>query len=319
MVGRAKPADWGTERDTTTSEAAPTPPAERVRAPLPADKPRVADPPAPSAPRPPSRSPEPNRHNPTFGPDYWLLGLGASVPALLSAVVLLLSAGLLPRLPQVPLNLALGAVLVLLGVGAVFAHANDYPAWTQPGVALLPILTLFLPAATLRGQVVTRINGDPDRMVAAPLVAIWLLLAAATLVCAIVAVVIGRHAPSFSGMALLPAPLMLSWLILLAPPFEEAAVLNALGCALALTALTTFVGWLVPVSWRPAAPAMAYVLQFALFIALGTTWPVLNGALRPVIALDLALFVSLVFLVLFVPFCAAWLRKRWYTVERLIG
>jgi hypothetical protein len=220
----------------------------------------------------------------------------------------------------VPLGLVLGALLVLLGVGAVFAHANDYPAWTQPGVALLPILTLFLPAATLRGEVVTQINGDPDRAVVAPLVAIWLLLAAATLVCAIVVIVIGRHAPSFSGLALLPAPLMLSWLILLAPPFEEVAVMNALGCSLALAALATFVGWLAPVAWRPAAPALAYVLQFALFVAMGIGWPTLTGALQPVIVLDLALLVALVFLVLFVPLCAAWMRHRgWSAVERLMG
>jgi hypothetical protein len=211
-------------------------------------------------------------------------------------------------------------VLVLLGVGAVFAHANDYPAWTQPGVTLLPILTLFLPAAVLRGQVVARINGDPDRMVAAPLVAIWLLLAAATLVCAVAAVVVGRHAPSFCGVALLPAPLMLSWLILLAPPFEEAEVLTALGSALALTALTTFLAWLLPTVWRPAAPAVAFALQFAQFILLRIGWPSFSGALRPVIALDLALYLALVLAVLFAPFCATWLRNRgWSAVARLAG
>src|SRR4051812_35443908 len=81
-----------------------------------------------------------NRHNPTFGLDYWVLGLAAALPSLCCALALLASAGLLPRVPQVPVGLALGGVLLLLGVGAVFAHANDYPAWTQPGVGLLPIL-----------------------------------------------------------------------------------------------------------------------------------------------------------------------------------
>jgi hypothetical protein len=157
-------------------------------------------------------------------------------------------------------------------------------------------------------------------MVAAPLVAIWLLLAAATLVCAVVAVVVGRHAPSFCGTALLPAPLMFSWLILLAPPFEEAGVLAALGSALALAALTTFLAWLLPTAWRPAAPAVAFVLQFAQFILLGIGWPSFGGALRPVIALDLALYLALVFLVLFAPFCATWLRNRgWSAAVRLVG
>jgi hypothetical protein len=320
MVGRAKPAEWEHDSDTTPREAAPAPRAENVRTSLPADKPRPTDNAAPIVQRPSSRTLEQVRHNPTFGLDYWVLGLGASLPSLLCALVLLASAGVLPHVPQMPLGLVLGGVLVLLGVGAVFAHANDYPAWTQPGVTLLPILMLFLPAATLRGEVITRINGDPDRAVVAPLVAIWLLLAAATLVCAIVAIVIGRHAPSFSGMSLLPAPLILSWLILLAPPFEESEVITALGCSLALAALTTFVGWFAPTAWRPAAPVLAYVLQFALFTVLGIGWPSLSGALRPMIVLDLALFVGLVFLVLFVPFCATWLRHRgWSAVERLIG
>ncbi|MFN8541942.1 MAG: hypothetical protein U0232_31245, partial [Thermomicrobiales bacterium] len=305
---------------TTPREAAPAPRAASVRTPPPAEKSRPTESSALNTQRPAARSLESERHNPTFGIDYWVLGLGASLPAFLCAVVLLASAGFLPRVPQLPLGLALGGVLVLLSVGAVFAHANDYPAWTQPGVTLLPILVLFLPAATLRGEVVTRINGDPDRAVIAPLLATLLLLAAATLVCAIVAIVIGRHAPSFSGLSLLPAPLMLSWLILLAPPFEESEVINALGCSLALAALTTFIGWFAPAAWRPAAPALAYVLQFALFVALGIGWPTLSGALRPVIVLDLALLVGLIFLVLFIPLCAAWMRRHgWRAVERLMG
>ena len=261
-----------------------------------------------------------DRHNPTFGLDYWVLGLAAALPALCCALALLASAGSLPRVPQVPVGLALGGVLVLLGVGAVFAHANAYPAWTQPGVGLLPILTLFMPVAILRGQIVTRINGDPDRMAAAPLAATWLLLASATIVCAVVAIAIGRHAPSFSGMTLLPAPLILAWLILLAPPFEEVEVINALGCALALTALATFLGWLMPAAWRPAAPAAALGLQFILFWLLRIAWPSFGGALRPLIALDIALYVALVLLVLLVPFCAVWLRDEgWSAAERLWG
>lgn len=258
--------------------------------------------------------------NPTYGLATWPLGLAAATPALLCAVALLASAGLLPRLPQVPVGLALGGVLLLLGVGAVFAHANDYPAWTLPGVGLLPILAIFLPAATLRGEVIARVNGDPDRMVVAPLAVIWLLLAAAAIVCAVVAVVTGRHSPSFSGTALLPAPLILSWLILLAPPFEERGVISAVGCALALAALTTFFCWLVPAAWRPAAPAVALGLQFILLTVLGIGWPALGGALRPIIALDIALFAALVLQVLFVPFCAAWMRQHgWAAAERLFG
>ena len=265
-----------------------------------------------------ARSQPAGRHNPTFGLDYWVLGLVAAFPAFCCALALLASAGRLPRVAPVPLGFALGGVLVLLGVGAVFAHANDYPAWSQPGVALLPILTLFMPVAMVRGQIVTRINGDPDRMAAAPLAVTWLLLAAATIVCAAVAVVIGRHAPSFSGMALLPAPLILAWLILMAPPFEEIEVINALGCALALTALATFLAWLAPAAWRPAAPAVALGLQYILFWALGMPWPSFSGALRPLIALDIALYAALVVLVLLVPFCAAWLRDEgWAAVERL--
>ncbi len=261
-----------------------------------------------------------DRHNPTFGLDYWVLGLAAALPSFCCALALLAAAGLLPRVPQMPVGLVLGGVLVLLGIVTVFAHANAYPAWTQPGVGLLPILTFFMPVAMLRGQIVARINGDPDRMAAAPLAVAWLLLAGATIICAAVAVGIGRHAPSFSGITLLPAPLLLGWLVLLAPPFEEIEVINAVGCALALASLATFLAWLMPANWRPAAPAVALGLQFILFWLLRLGWPSFSGALRPLIALDIALYAVLVLLVLLVPFCATWLRDEgWATVERLWG
>src|SRR5436853_361238 len=110
MVGRAKPAEWEHDSDTTPREATPSPRADTVRTPLPADKPRPTVNAAPTVQRPSSRTLEQERHNPTFGIEYWVLGLGASLPSLLCALVLLASAGVLPRVPQLPLGLVLGGV-----------------------------------------------------------------------------------------------------------------------------------------------------------------------------------------------------------------
>lgn len=332
MRERARPTEWtreGSAKARGNVAPAPHPTRDLPARDLPDREP--ATPPAAPQPDPDpavpivvaaSRTvpPEVERRNPTYGIDFWMLGLAAAVPAFLCAVALLAAAGTIPFVPPLPLGLTLGAVLVLLGVGTVFAHANAYPAWTQPGVVLLPILTLFLPTATLRGQVLTQVNGDTDRLVAAPLAVIWFLLAAATIVCAAIAAIVGRHAPSFSGMALLPAPLLLSWLLLLAPPFEERRVIIALGCALALTALTTFLGWLVPTAWRPAAPAVALGLQFILLVVLRIDLPAFSGAVRPILLLDLALLLALIGLVLTIPLCANWVRRRgWTAIERLFG
>jgi hypothetical protein len=260
------------------------------------------------------------RSRPSFGPEYWFLGLAASLPALLGALALLACAGLLPLVPELPVGIALGGLLLLLAIGAIFAHAADYPAWTHPGVALVPILALFLPAAVLRGQALTPINGDTDLVVAAPLAISWLLMVASVVVAAIVACAVGRHAPSFSGLAVLPVPLILAWLLILAPPFQERAVIGALGSALALAALATFAAWVVPAGQRPFVPLAAIGAQFGIFWLQRFHWPTFNGVVRPVVALDIALYVGLVALVAVLPFCAAWVRRSaWSAALRLLG
>lgn len=260
------------------------------------------------------------RANPTFGPEYWFLGVAAALPALLGALALLACAGLLPPVPRLPVGVVLGLLLLALALGGIFAHAADYPAWTHPGVVLIPILALFLPAAVVRGQVLTRINGDTDLAVVAPLAIAWLLMVASLVVAAIVACAIGRHAPSFSGLALLPAPLILAWMLILAPPFEERAVVGALGSTLALAALATFAAWIIPAGQRPFVPLAAIGAQFGLFWLQRFQWPVFNGAIRPIIALDIALFVVLVILVTAAPLCAAWVRRgAWAAAVRVFG
>lgn len=257
--------------------------------------------------------------NPTFGPEYWMLGAAAALPAFLLALALLAAAGMLPLAPRLPVGLALGVVLLLLAIGAVAAHVVDYPAWSHPAIVLIPTLLLFLPVAVLRGQAVARLNGDPDPVILVPLAICWLLLCAATMTIAIVAVVLGRRAPSFSGVALLPLPLTLAWLLILAPPFREQAVTGALGTALALVAFATFAAWIAPTNLRPLVPLAAIAAQFGIFWLQRFHWPVFNGALRPLIGLDIALYVGLVGLVAVAPLLATWVRRAaWPAVEQML-
>lgn len=273
---------------------------------------------------PPEETPDPPtigaRANPTFGPEYWPLGLAAAVPALLASTLLILCAGGLPFLPALPAGPVLIVVLALLGAGALAAHRFGYPAWSHPGIALIPTLALLLPAATLRGQLIAHVNGDSDPMAILPVAIAWLLILAATTMIVIVAVTLGRYAPSFSGLAILPAPLILAWLFVLPAPFAERQALAALGSALALAALATFAAWVAPARQRPLVPLLALAAQFGLFWLRRFGWPNFDGLVRPIAALDIALYVVLVALVLIAPVLAAWMRRAgWPAVRRLLG
>lgn len=272
--------------------------------------------PAPEAGRNRRATPPEGSTVPTFGVDHWGLGLAAIVPALLTAVALLACAGALPLVPRLPVGVVLGALLVLFALGTVAAHLLDYPAWSQPGVVLIPILALFLPAAIIRGQVLTQINGDTDLVVLAPLAISWLMMVAATIVCVGVAVTIGRHAPSFSGLALLPLPLIQAWLLILAPPFREPTVIAALGTALTLTALATFAAWVVPTRQRPYVPLVAIAAQFAIFWLQRFGWPIFNGVVRPIVALDIAFYIVLLIVIATAPLLASWMRRAAWPVLR---
>lgn len=268
----------------------------------------------------PVRAVPPATSNPTFGPAYWFLGLGAATPALLGAVGLLACTGQVPGVPRLPVLAVLGVLLALLAVGTVVTAQLNFPAWSHPGVALLPVLGLFLPIATLHGQIAARINGDPAPAVVAPLLVTWCLLAAAAIVGAGAALVVGRHAPSFSGTSLLPLPILLSWTLVLVPTFREEVVIRALASALALLACATFVAWIAPLPLRPLVPLAAIALQFAAFWSLRLNLIGLEGAMVPILWLDVALYVALVALVGAAPFCAGWMRLAgWPTVRRLLG
>ncbi len=247
--------------------------------------------------------------NPTFGAGYWPLGILAAVPAFVCALGFLLCTVDLPHLPRLPLSPVLGILLVLLGLGALAAHQVHYPAWTQPGVALLAVLGLFLPAAVWHGQIVALIDGDPDPVVVVPLAITALLLAAALLVTAAVAATIGRHAPSFSGAALLPVPLFAAWTFALAPPFRELVVIRGYASALALAAGATFIAWITPRQRRGLVPLAAIGVQFLLFLLLRLGWPGFSGALWPVMVFDISIFVVAVILVGVAPLSATWMRR----------
>lgn len=275
-------------------------------------------------PYPPEETPEPPtvgaRANPTFGPEYWPLGLAAACPALLAALLLLLCAGGLPFVPALPAGPVLVVLLALLGAGALAAGRFGFPAWSHPGIALIPTLALLVPAAMLRGQLLARVNGDPDPLAILPLGIAWLLILAATITIVSVAVTLGRYAPSFSGLALLPTPLILAWLFVLPPPFAERQALAALGSALALAALATFAAWVAPAQQRPLVPLLAVAAQLGLFWLRRFGWPRFGGLARSIAALDIALWIVLVALVLVAPVLAAWMRRAgWPAVRRLLG
>ena len=260
------------------------------------------------------------RANPTFGPEFWPLGLAAAAPSLLAALLLILCAGGVPLLPALPAGPALIGLLALLGAGALAAHRFGYPAWSHPGIALIPTLALLVPAATVRGELLPRVNGDPDPMAILPVGIAWLLMLAATITIVGVAVTLGRYAPSFSGLALLPTPLILAWFFVIPAPFAERQALAALGSALALAALATFAAWVAPARQRPLVPTLAVAAQLGLFWLRRFGWPNFGGLARPLAALDIALWVVLVALVFTAPVLAAWMRRAgWPAVRRLLG
>src|SRR3569623_936190 len=52
----------------------------------------------------PTRALVGTRPRPSFGPEFWILGVAASLPALLGALALLACAGLLPLVPELPVG-----------------------------------------------------------------------------------------------------------------------------------------------------------------------------------------------------------------------
>jgi hypothetical protein len=257
--------------------------------------------------------------NPTFGPAYWVLGALAALPSLLCALAFLLPRARASWLPPIGSGTLLGLLLAGLALLAAGIHRLDYPAWSQPLVTTLPTVGLYLPAAVLHGQTAARVNNDPDPIVALPLLATWLLLVAAAVVTLAVGLLVGRHAPSFCGSSLAPLPVVLAWMLVLTPDFREEVVTAALASAFALLALTTFVAWVVPADYRPLVPLAAIGLQFGAFWELRLPWPAFGGAIRPVIWLDVLLFVGLVVAVGSAPYCAAWVRRAgWPELQRLL-
>lgn len=265
------------------------------------------------------RHAQPTTSNLTFGVDYWILGLLAASPALISTLGFLLVEVRLPRVVPFSLGGVLGVLIVGLALVTLFVRFLDYPAWSQPAVVLLPIYGLFLPAVVLHGQVLTQANGDPDPIVAVPVVVTWALMTIAAIVAVAVAVTVGRYAPSYSGTALVPLPVILAWVVVLMPSFTEERLARALASSLALAACTAVAAWVLPSSRRPLAPLVAIGAQLALFWWLGLGWPGFGGAVELIVLLDVALYVLLIVLIGLAPPCASWMRRAgWPELQRLL-
>lgn len=262
----------------------------------------------------------PPASNPTFGVDYLVLGLLAASPALFAAAGLLLSEVRLPLVPRVSFGLVLGVLIVGLSLATLVVHFLRFPAWSQPGVTLLPVCGLFLPASVLHGQVAARVNGDPARILAVPFAITWALLAAAVVVSVAVTFLVGQYAPSFSGSALLPLPLLLAWVIVLLPSYSEPRVIRAVASSLALTSCMIVFAWVAPARWRAYVPLVAIGAQLGLFWWLRLGWPRVSGVIGPLVWLDIALYVMLVVLVGVAPLGAVWTRRAgWPALRRQLG
>lgn len=260
------------------------------------------------------------RANPTFGPAYWLLGLVAAWPTLSAAVVFAAPLVRLPRLGQVPQGPLLGTLLVMLACGSFVAHVLHYPAWMQTWPVSLATVALLAPATVFHGAVLSSSLGDPDPVVAIGVLATWLLMIGAIAIVALIAAIVGRYAPSYSGVALTPAPLLLGWMLFMPGQFRDDIVTAALTSTFALAALAAFVAWLLPTVVRQYVPLFAVVAQAVLLVALRLGLLNADGASRPVVAADIALSLVVTLVAVLLPEAAAWWRQvGWREVRRRLA
>lgn len=260
------------------------------------------------------------RANPTFGPAYWMLGLLAAWPALTAAVVFALPLVRLPRLGQLPQGPLLGALLLMLACGSFIAHVLYYPAWSQTWPVSLAMVALLAPVTALHGAVLSASLGDPDPVVAIGVLATWLLLIGATVLVTLIASVVGRYAPSYSGVALTPAPLLLGWTLVIPGQFRDDLVAAALTSTFALGAFAAFVAWMLPPAVQRVVPLFAVVAQVVLFAVMRLGLPGAGGASRPFVAVDIALALVVTLVAVALPGPAAWWRQvGWPEVRRRLA
>lgn len=260
------------------------------------------------------------RENPTYGPNYWLLGLAAAAPSLSVALTFATPLIRWPRLGMVPQGSLLALLLVTLAAGSFVAHLLLYPAWSQTWVVNLTVVALVTPATVLHGATFAASAGDPDPVVGLGVLATWLLMLGCLTVATVLALVVGRFAPSFSGIALIPAPLLLTWTIVAPGRFREDVANAALASSFALAALAAFVAWLVPAGLRLYVPLLAMAVQAVLCIALGLGLTTVTGAVRPFTFLDALLCIALTGIAMVMPLFATWMRRDgWPEVRRLLA
>lgn len=249
-----------------------------------------------------------------------MLGLLAAWPALSAAVVFAAPLVRLPRLGPAPQGPLLAALLVMLACGSFVAHVLQYPAWSQTWPVSLATVALLAPATVFHGAVLSSSLGDPDPVVAVGVLTTWLLLIGAITIVALVASIVGRYAPSYSGVGLTPAPLLLGWVLVMPGGFRDDIVTSALTSTFALAALAAFVAWMLPAVARRYVPLFAVVAQAVLFAAMRLGLADAGGASRPLVLADIALALVVTLVAVALPGPAAWWRRvGWPEVRRRLA
>lgn len=266
------------------------------------------------------RRPSTVRANPTYGSRYWVLGCLAAWPSVAVAAVFAAPLVRLPRVGQLPQGLLLAAMLALLALGGLVGHVLHYPAWSQTWVVSLVAVGLLAPATMQHGAALAGSAADPDPVVAIAVLATWLLMVGAFIVTGTVAVMVGRYAPSYSGVSMTVAPLLLGWALAMPGRFRDDIVDAALASTFTLGALTAFIAWIVPAAVRLYLPLFAVAAQAGLFAVLRLGPPSQDGASRPLMLLDVALVLCWTLVAVATPALARWWRRAgWPEVRRRLA
>jgi hypothetical protein len=241
--------------------------------------------------------------------------IARAAPALLAATVALIGALDSFALPTGATPVRIGAVILVLAIGAGATVLMDRPGprpyWQM---ALLVTLILF-PIVTLQASASRVPFVAIGRGSAGPL--LWLTLANAVALCGLwfFAAHQANEAPQDGSLIFLPAALLIPAMLGAPGSLDETSALTMLGEAFLVAGIAVFLGLLAPASWRPLAGAGALGTQYSLLWILGRG-PVLGpdgGVVVPLSAVFLlALTASLTVLT---PLAALFSRRFFQTVE----
>jgi hypothetical protein len=247
------------------------------------------------------------------------LTLWRAAPTLLIAVISLVGAADVLRLPVISAPLRVGLVAVVLAVGVGLTNVLDRPLarpYWQIALAstliLMPVVSLQASAA--RAPFVALARGS-----AGPL--LWLTFASCLTLVGLwlLAIAQSSDTPENASLLFLPAALLVPALLGAPGMLNETAALTMLGEAAMVGGVVILLGLLSPPTWRPAVGVIALGAQFPLLWSIGRA-PVVgdqNGLVVPVSAMFLLALTVL--LIVIAPLGALFSRRFVQTVEEESG